>query len=577
MRQLAAAFATTLVFTLVVPAFAQPFADVPTNHWAYDAIAELAAKGLVEGFPDGTFRGDRAMTRFEMAMIVARLLARIESIKIPAPTPAAPAAPAPTVTPQNLVQIQRLVNEFRAELAALGVRVTAIEEELNAIKARQDNVRISGGVRFRYEVRRGLTPGLGGPLAGNGNPNTQNTDASQQALLPRIREAARVLFDGSVTPDVHLLASIMTLNFATFNSSNVGNAAQFTLATVDNLFFDWKNAFGWPVELWLGRFGGGGLGGATAIGTTFPVQFGPFGLLMNTLTDQWTDTTLNSGANVVDGLYVRGHWASLADLQIQGLITRIVGGVGSTSYFSGEDAYGVDANVRVREYLRVGGYYVGNQFTSPGSIPTAAGAPSALYHVYGPAGGSLNPVTSHCPAASGGVTGIACPAAGNGWVGYVNWNAFPAVTLDAEYATWNDGVFGTSDNGYQVNVGVDLGTLTGWGRNLTLNVGYLNFGPNFYPPYGMVSADSAMLDSLYPGNAQGVTVQASLDVFTGWNLYGIYFSGNSIAPNLGETEWETGIKYKFAPGASFVFKVRDLKISGVEQLLLYRAQMDYRF
>ncbi|MHB8731361.1 MAG: S-layer homology domain-containing protein, partial [bacterium] len=34
---------------MVAPAFAQPFADVPTNHWAYDAIAELAAKGLVEG------------------------------------------------------------------------------------------------------------------------------------------------------------------------------------------------------------------------------------------------------------------------------------------------------------------------------------------------------------------------------------------------------------------------------------------------------------------------------------------------------------------------------------------------
>ncbi|HLY23965.1 MAG TPA: S-layer homology domain-containing protein, partial [bacterium] len=117
MRYLALAVATVVMFAMVAPAFAQPFADVPTNHWAYDAIAELAAKGLVEGYPDGTFKGDRAMTRYEMAMVVARLLARIESIQIPAP------APAPQVTRADLEALQRLINEFRAELAALGVRV----------------------------------------------------------------------------------------------------------------------------------------------------------------------------------------------------------------------------------------------------------------------------------------------------------------------------------------------------------------------------------------------------------------------------------------------------------------------
>ena len=83
MRQFAMAVATVLVFAMISPAFAQPFADTPTNHWAYDAIAELAAKGLVEGYPDGTFKGDRAMTRYEMAMVVARLLARIESMMPP--------------------------------------------------------------------------------------------------------------------------------------------------------------------------------------------------------------------------------------------------------------------------------------------------------------------------------------------------------------------------------------------------------------------------------------------------------------------------------------------------------------
>jgi len=132
MRTLAVSVAALLVLVVVSPAFAQPFADVPTDHWAFDAIAELAAKGIIEGFPDGTFKGDRGVTRYEVAMIVARILARIEAIKIPAP--AAPAPTAPQVTRADVQTIQRLVNEFRAELAALGVRVTAVEEELTAIK-----------------------------------------------------------------------------------------------------------------------------------------------------------------------------------------------------------------------------------------------------------------------------------------------------------------------------------------------------------------------------------------------------------------------------------------------------------
>jgi len=57
MRQMAPALAAALMFAVISPAFAQPFADTPTNHWAYDAIAELAAKGLIEGYPDGTFKG----------------------------------------------------------------------------------------------------------------------------------------------------------------------------------------------------------------------------------------------------------------------------------------------------------------------------------------------------------------------------------------------------------------------------------------------------------------------------------------------------------------------------------------
>src|SRR2546428_1149287 len=150
MRTLAVSVVALLVLVVVSPAVAQPFADVPTDHWAFDAIAELAAKGIIEGFPDGTFKGDRGVTRYEVAMIVARILARIEAIKIPAP---AAAAPAPQVTRADVQTIQRLVNEFRAELAALGVRVTAVEGELTALEAGARPAKGSGEADYRHTLR----------------------------------------------------------------------------------------------------------------------------------------------------------------------------------------------------------------------------------------------------------------------------------------------------------------------------------------------------------------------------------------------------------------------------------------
>jgi len=56
-------------------AAANPFEDVPADHWAYDAIAQLAADGVIEGYGDGTYRGDQEITRYEMAQMVARAMA----------------------------------------------------------------------------------------------------------------------------------------------------------------------------------------------------------------------------------------------------------------------------------------------------------------------------------------------------------------------------------------------------------------------------------------------------------------------------------------------------------------------
>ncbi len=68
-----------MLWAMAAPGFAaSPFSDVPADHWAYDSITKLAAAGLIVGYPDGSFGGQRQFTRYEMAMVFARVMDRME-------------------------------------------------------------------------------------------------------------------------------------------------------------------------------------------------------------------------------------------------------------------------------------------------------------------------------------------------------------------------------------------------------------------------------------------------------------------------------------------------------------------
>ena len=109
---------------------ANPFSDVPAGHWAYDSINKLAAAGVVEGYGDATFGGDKLMTRYEMAQIVAKAMAKGANV-------------------------DKLAAEFADELDNLGVRVANLEKKA-------DNVKITGQIRYEYADRDGsLVPNKG--------------------------------------------------------------------------------------------------------------------------------------------------------------------------------------------------------------------------------------------------------------------------------------------------------------------------------------------------------------------------------------------------------------------------------
>lgn len=125
MKKLVAFVAVMLIMVMMAPAMAAPlFGDVPASHWAKDAIASLAAKGLIEGYPDGTFKGDRATTRYEMAMIVARLLAKVDQMG------------ANYASKADMETMKTLANDLRDELSAMGVRVASTKDNLQKLDDR---------------------------------------------------------------------------------------------------------------------------------------------------------------------------------------------------------------------------------------------------------------------------------------------------------------------------------------------------------------------------------------------------------------------------------------------------------
>ena len=133
-------------------AAANPFSDVPRDHWAYDAVTQLAADGVVEGYGDGTYRGDRNITRYEMAQMTAKAMAKGD---MPA---------------SDKALVDRLAAEFADELNNLGVRVSNLEKHA-------DMVKFTGFLRYDYISDRHEEPNKDGKTK-------VNTDRVRFRLFP---------------------------------------------------------------------------------------------------------------------------------------------------------------------------------------------------------------------------------------------------------------------------------------------------------------------------------------------------------------------------------------------------------
>ena len=130
------AIAAVAALTAGVSAYAaNPFSDVSPDDWAYQAVSDLSDQGVVEGYPDGTFKGERNMTRYELAQVIARLMAREDQL-----------------IAEQKATLDKLAGEYADELANLGVRVSNLEKKVG-------NISWFGDARMRWKEKGYNTDG----------------------------------------------------------------------------------------------------------------------------------------------------------------------------------------------------------------------------------------------------------------------------------------------------------------------------------------------------------------------------------------------------------------------------------
>lgn len=157
-------FVTALSTALIVGAagtsFAavNPFSDVPADHWAYEAVSRLAADGVIEGEADKNFQGNKHVTRYEMAQMVAKAMANRDIKK------------------EDKTLVDKLSAEFSNELNNLGVRISNLER--NA-----DKLQWHGKMQYKYYSKR---------FDADATNATPNRKSNKNRVLLRLEPVAEI-------------------------------------------------------------------------------------------------------------------------------------------------------------------------------------------------------------------------------------------------------------------------------------------------------------------------------------------------------------------------------------------------
>lgn len=203
------------------PARGEVFADVPTDHWAYDAISYLQEKGMIEGYPDGMFKGERMLTRYEFAIVAARMhrqvLDIIEAGGRPAPDVDAIAERLRNEFQADIEELRAMLEEQDARLheaeVAIGDMSNRMDKTDKAIADRLGTVKLSGDLRARLEIT---------------DPNEAGKDETKHS---RIR--VRLRGEAKVNDEVKAVMRLATGGESAIVSTNESHDDYFALDAFD--------------------------------------------------------------------------------------------------------------------------------------------------------------------------------------------------------------------------------------------------------------------------------------------------------------------------------------------------------
>jgi len=505
MRKVLTFLSASLVLTWVAPVLAQQapdqFKDVEPNHWAYQAMESLRAKGIVIGYPDGYFRGRRTLTRYEFAVALDRALNQIPA---PGTGPAGPAGEAGAAgpageagpagkdyDPAELDALKKLSKEFKDELGSLGNSVNAVNAKLDAlakdvaaIKEAWDKApKISGqafiGIRGdraagRYVDRNGGAFGSSGSYYSGSNRDYEYGSVGTPFMRdPTVVHDLQIGIDAKIAGGATLAAKLNSSNYLGTLGGNYAQQTEYSFGGTGFDYYDYgtatrghhgsstKNA---NSEVWLDQLeikaplSGFGRDGSLSIGR-FSVQGSKYMLWKPDVDTYFDNPIVDDGMYRVDGLKLTTKLGSL-DLEMFGVQTKSVQttasnrrsyGAGINTPVAGMDWMNVDQMVGLSGKLPV-------RFMSGGYVRLAAlGLSNNTW------GDDLSTVL---------VLGVDSEVKVSDRLG---------VNVDWAKSITGYGSFKTADGGAQMNNAVE-GKVSYDAGKLKLAAGYKYIDPWFYTP-----------------------------------------------------------------------------------------------
>ena len=306
-----------LTLAVAAPSFAQgPFADVPIDHWAYEAVSQLQDHGIIIGYPDGTFGGKRAMTRYEFAMAISRAIPVIADM-----IPKMPGATGPSEAQikqwiddavkgikipeaQDVSNLNKLINEFKDELVQIGVDLDALKRDVASLEER---VAVLEDYHRKLKINAKVTFFAVGEYADSGNTaNVYDYDGRQLSpdnnLLENIYfvRDADIIFSyahGDATAKAVLTVGNY-LNYLNSTVTSLTSVGRFAVPDVDDvgLFLAYGTVPVFGADVTVGRF---------------PIQFTKWTLAkydVDSYTDNWKT---DDGNFYVDGGKAEWTWGGV--------------------------------------------------------------------------------------------------------------------------------------------------------------------------------------------------------------------------------------------------------------------------